>query len=469
VRARCWAASAAILIAVGGCRRAPAPLSVREAKDLERPPAEWLREEPVRLLADYVKIDTTAEKGERAGALFLKEFFDCEGIENELVCPAAGRCNLLARLPGKTSNGALLLLNHIDVAGVFPENWKEAAPFEARIKSGYLYGRGSYDMKSLGLIDALAMREVHRRGVVPATDILFLGEADEEVGQEWGSRWLLEHRPDWFAGVRWVLNEGGTNELILRTPRYWGVETVQGGYATAEFEGPGRPALETLAAQFPKLHGPVVTPLPVVVKAFEMLANHLPSPYTDPMRHLDRVVANPAELAVLPDRYGSFLEPRLHWSDFYSHPARPDRMRRYVVVVTPPGMAPGPYLAPIVDAARKQGLAVLETFDSGPTKASPYPSGLTNLLRRVTEAHFPGVPFGPVPGFGGATTSRYFRDAGKDTYGYSPIPMNIMDSSRRHWNDERIYLRDYLDGVSLFEDVLLEYASTRAVEADRSN
>jgi hypothetical protein len=36
--------------------------------------------------------------------------------------------------------------------------------------------------------------------------------------------------------------------------------------------------------------------------------------------------------------------------------------------------------------------------------------------------------------------------------------MNITDAARRHWNDERIYLRDYLSGVSLFTDALLEYA-----------
>jgi acetylornithine deacetylase/succinyl-diaminopimelate desuccinylase-like protein len=137
-----------------------------------------------------------------------------------------------------------------------------------------------------------------------------------------------------------------------------------------------------------------------------------------------------------------------------------------VVVVTPPGIAPTPYLAPILEAAKKQGLTVLGAFDSGPTKASQYPSPLTDLLQRVTEAHFPGVPFGPIPGFGGATTSLFFRDAGKEVYGYSPIPINITDASRRHWNDERIYLRDYLDGIALFNDVLLEYASTRASGSD---
>jgi acetylornithine deacetylase/succinyl-diaminopimelate desuccinylase-like protein len=460
-------AGCVLLVAAAACRReraAPPPITPSEAADLKRPPAEWLREEPIRLLADYVRIDTRAEKGEREGALFLQRLFECDGIETELVCPTGNRCNLLARLPGRTSSGALLLLNHIDVADAFPDYWKEAPPFEARIKNGYLYGRGAYDMKSLGLIELLAMRRLRRLGVVPATDILFLAEADEEIGQKWGSRWLLAHRPEWFRGVEWVINEGGTTEMLLRTPRYWGIETLLGGFASAEFEAPTREAVERFAERFPRLTAPAVEPHPQVVAAFEMLANHLSSPITEPMRHLDRVRRDPAELALLPDRYGSFLEPRLHWSDPYVHPSRPDRVRRYVSVAVPPGVPPGPYLAPIVEAAKKAGLTVLETLDSGPTKASRYPSPLTDLLERVTEAHFPGVPFGPVPGFGGFTTSIFLRDAGMQVYGYSPIPMNITDAARRHWNDERLYLRDYLDGVALFDDVLLEYASGTAQE-----
>jgi acetylornithine deacetylase/succinyl-diaminopimelate desuccinylase-like protein len=126
-------------------------------------------------------------------------------------------------------------------------------------------------------------------------------------------------------------------------------------------------------------------------------------------------------------------------------------------------VAPWPYLAPVVAAANaQQGVSVIRVYDSGATKASEYPSAMTDLLERVTEAHFPGVPFGPVPGFGGFTTSLVFRDAGMQVYGFSPFPMNITDSARRHWNDERIYLRDYIDGVSLFTDVLLEYATLGA-------
>jgi hypothetical protein len=167
---------------------------------------------------------------------------------------------------------------------------------------------------------------------------------------------------------------------------------------------------------------------------------------------------DPRELALLPDRYASFLEVRIHWSQLYSLPNAPGRVRRFAMISTPPGVPPRPYLDQLLRAAARDGVTVMSVFDSGPTSASDYPTGLTDLVERVTEAHNPGVPFGPVPGFGGYTTSLLFRSRGFETYGFSPFAMNITDTARKHWIDERIYLRDYLAGVRLFTDVLLEYA-----------
>jgi acetylornithine deacetylase/succinyl-diaminopimelate desuccinylase-like protein len=449
----------ALCVMGAACTRKPAPLTRLEAADIRRPEAEWLREEPVRLLRDYIRIDTRPSKGEREGAEFLRRFFECEGIEVEVVCPAPERCNVLARIPGKTRQGALLLLNHIDVVDVYEPGWKEAKPFEGKIKYGFLYGRGAYDMKSLGLAEALAMRNLKRTGIVPARDVLFLGEADEEVGQKWGARWLLEHRPDFFAGVGEVLNEGGTTEVILRDVRFWGLETLQAGYAFAEFEAVSEAPLQALQARWPKLNSKPVTPHPHVVEGFEMLANHLSSPLTEPLRHLDRVLQDPKELAILPDRYASFLEARLVWSPSYRNPEHPDRPRRVVVLSVPPGVDPRIYLDPIVEDARRAGLTLTLTSASEVSLASPYPTAFTELLRRVTEAHFPGVPFGPVPTFGGYTTSILLRERGIPAYGYTPIATNITDAARRHGNDERIYLRDYMTGVAVYSDVLVEFGT----------
>jgi len=226
--------------------------------DALRPSVEWLRSEPVRLLRDYVRLDTRDEVGEQKGAEFLQQFFECAGIQTEMVCPAPKRCNLLARLPGRSREGAILLLNHIDVAEFVESYWKESSPFSGEIKLGFLYGRGAYDMKSLGLAEALAMRNLKDHGIVPPSDILFLAESNEEGKQEWGSRWLLEHRPEWFKGVAVVLNEGGTNEMILRTVRFWGIETVQAGYGFIEFESPGAEPLKELAKRWAKLRAAAV-------------------------------------------------------------------------------------------------------------------------------------------------------------------------------------------------------------------
>ena len=463
-----------LLLASGCSKKAPPEKSI-EADDT-RPLAEWLQFEPVRLLRDYVRLDTTEEKGEEEGALFLRRIFECAGIESEIVCPAPRRCNLLARLPGRRREGALLLLNHIDVVKAFPSLWRDATPFEGKIKGGFLYGRGAYDMKSLALVQALAMRELKSHGIVPASDILFLAEADEEVGQRWGSRWLLEHRPEWFENVAVVLNEGGTNEVILRTVRFWGIETLQAGYALVELESPTREPLEGLARKWPKIQSPVVQPHPDVVRGFDMLANHLGHPLTDPLRHLDRVVRNPAELKILPDRYGCFLEARILWSPPYAYPPEAkNNFRAYTVVSTPPGISPDAYVAGIEQDARSADVRVVQSFSTGATSASPYMTAsgrlvpFMDLIRRVTEGRHPGIPFGPVPTFGGATTSIYFRRLGIPAYGYSPVPANIMDAARRHSNDERIYLRDYLDGLDLYRDVLEEFAFSTGAPFRREN
>lgn len=449
-----------------GCGRKAGDANPERA-DLLRSVEEWLAQEPVRLLRDYVRIDTSAGAGEQKGAALLQNFFECAGIESETVCPSPGRCNVLARLPGRRREGALLLLNHIDVAPARAEFWTEAPPFEGRIRQGYLYGRGTYDMKSIAIAQALAMRSLRRSGIVPQSDVLFLAEADEELGQQWGARWLLEHRPEWFRGVAAVLNEGGTNEMILREVRFWALETLQAGYGTIELEASTAAPLEAIAAKWKSLPGRVAQPHPHVVLGFDLLANHLSSPLTDPLRHLDRVLRTPEELRILPDRYGSFLEPRVFWSATYAGPGTAPGaggFRRYAIVSVPPGTSPASHVAGIRAEAERNGVAVRHAFSGEAAAASPYatadgrPVPVVDLLQRVTEAHFPGVPFGPVPTFGGYTTSNLFRSRGIPAYGYTPIPMNIFDAARRHDVNERIYLRDYLKGVAVYEEILREFA-----------
>ncbi len=434
----------------------------RIVSDTTRPAEEWLKLEPVRLLRDYIRIDTSQGKSEEAGARFLKDLLDCEGIETELVCPAPGRCNLLARVPGKKREGALLLLNHIDVVDAYPQLWTVAGPFDGTIKGGYLYGRGAYDMKSLALAQALALRNLKRLGrrarVRHPLSRRGRRGARAALGLAVAARAPARVVCGGFGSLERGRDDGDdpARRPLLGTRDAPGRLRLGGVRATT-----ARP-LEDLAGRWKKLASTPVAPHPHVVLGFDLLANHLVNPLTDPLRHLDRVRRDPAELAALPDRYAAFLEARVFWTPpFPDPPEAVDSLRAYVIVSTPPGVDPGQYLAPIVqDAARSQIRAVW-SYATGPTVASPYPTPFTELVKRVTEARYPGIPFGPIPTFGGYTTSIHFRARGIPTYGFSPIPMNITDSVRRHGNDERIFLRDYLNGVDLYTDLVTDEARRR--------
>ena len=99
---------------------------------------------------------------------------------------------------------------------------------------------------------------------------------------------------------------------------------------------------------------------------------------------------------------------------------------------------------------------------------SPYPTPFTELLRRVTEVRHPGIPFGPIPIWGGFTTSGAFRSRGIPAYGYSPTPINIADQARVHRSNERMFLRDFVNGVGLYSDVVEEWAFNHPDEQKKS-
>jgi acetylornithine deacetylase/succinyl-diaminopimelate desuccinylase-like protein len=173
------------------------------------PPWQALEEEAIRLLARYIQIDTTNPPGnEVKAAQFFKEIFDREGIEARIIESAPGRGNIYARLYGTGSKPAIVLINHMDVVPADGRQWKEP-PFGAVIKDGYLWGRGTLDMKGPAILQLMTVLALKRQNVRLQGDLIFLGTADEEAGGALGAGFLWEKQPELFQGVGLVLNEGG--------------------------------------------------------------------------------------------------------------------------------------------------------------------------------------------------------------------------------------------------------------------
>jgi acetylornithine deacetylase/succinyl-diaminopimelate desuccinylase-like protein len=182
---------------------------------------DWpaVEDHATQLLQKYVRIRSiNPPASTREAAELLRAEFASAGLEAKLYeSDPSGKVNLLVRLPGRDrSKKPLLLLNHMDVVPVDPKQWKED-PFGAEIKNGILWGRGSVDMKSTAILQLTALILLKQQGIVPARDILFLADCDEESDGRWGAAWMIKHH--WSElDPEYVLDEGGIGSTDLYAP-----------------------------------------------------------------------------------------------------------------------------------------------------------------------------------------------------------------------------------------------------------
>ena len=214
-------------------------------------------DEVVELVSALIRFDTSntgelaTTKGEAECAHWVADRLREVGYDPEyLESGAPGRGNVFVRLPGRPQNpgdpdrGALLIHGHLDVVPAEAADWS-VHPFSGAVSDGYVWGRGAVDMKDMcGMMLAVA-RHFKRAGIVPPRDLLFAFVADEEAGGEYGAHWLVEHRPDLFAGVSEAIGEvGGFSITVPRRDggerRLYLIETAEKGLLWMRLTARGR-------------------------------------------------------------------------------------------------------------------------------------------------------------------------------------------------------------------------------------
>lgn len=149
------------------------------ARDAGAPPREEARLQGLlaeRLAALGAEIDLWEPATTGAGGRFVPPGVDF-----------VGRPQLLARLAGggagRTSGEAprsLLLTGHIDAVDVEPREQWTSDPFVATERDGFLYGRGTNDMKGGLAALVIALEALRAAGVKLAGDVVFAAVTDEE-------------------------------------------------------------------------------------------------------------------------------------------------------------------------------------------------------------------------------------------------------------------------------------------------
>ncbi len=122
-------------------------------------------------------------QGEQEVAHYVRRFFAKAGIETrtQLVLPSdqpsGERSNVIAILPGKSSERRIVLEAHMDTVSV---QGMSIDPFLPSIQAGKMYGRGSCDTKG-GLAAMMhALVDLRKREIVPECEVWFAAVVDEE-------------------------------------------------------------------------------------------------------------------------------------------------------------------------------------------------------------------------------------------------------------------------------------------------
>ncbi len=186
-----------------------------------------LRDEAVELMRALVRVDSSNPPGgETPAAMVVKEYLEANGVACELVARQPDRANLIARLPGTGDGPSLALMGHTDVVPADAEDWQHP-PFAAHLDDdGFIWGRGTCDMKNELATRCVTIAHLARTGFQPRGDLLLISQADEEDGvDEVGMPWLLAQRPD--LKCDYAIDEGAGMRLALADGRV--VYTLQVG------------------------------------------------------------------------------------------------------------------------------------------------------------------------------------------------------------------------------------------------
>jgi acetylornithine deacetylase/succinyl-diaminopimelate desuccinylase-like protein len=139
-----------------------------------------------------------------------------EGVPAKRFESAPGRSIVLARLKGRGTGKPLVLLHHMDVVPTDPSRWKHD-PFAAEIAEGKIWGRGTADMKGLGVIQLMAFLLLKRQNVPLTRDVILMAVPDEEVGGDLGAKWMRDNHYD-ELDPEYILDEGGFGSRDLFAP-----------------------------------------------------------------------------------------------------------------------------------------------------------------------------------------------------------------------------------------------------------
>ncbi len=169
------------------------------------------------ILQQLIAINTTSAYGTTAAAQAIVARLQSAGYAAEdiqLLAPEnhPERANVVVRLHGAQKARPLLYIGHLDVVEAKRADWS-MEPFELTENDGWLYGRGTIDMKGQDSVLLASMMTLKQQGFIPDRDIIAAFTADEEQGDANGVAWLLKQHRDLIDAALVINPDGGEADI----------------------------------------------------------------------------------------------------------------------------------------------------------------------------------------------------------------------------------------------------------------
>jgi succinyl-diaminopimelate desuccinylase len=157
------------------------------------------------------------------------------------------RFNVLGKLAVPGAKKTVHFNAHYDVVPVSGQ-WKHGSPFSGKVDAGWIYGRGTADMKGSIASLLLALQALRATRTAPHLNLEVSFTADEETDSLLGTGWLVQHapiRPDYA-----IVMEGGERTSICcgHNGVVWLQVAVHGRAAHGSKPEAGINAFEKMAA-----------------------------------------------------------------------------------------------------------------------------------------------------------------------------------------------------------------------------
>jgi acetylornithine deacetylase/succinyl-diaminopimelate desuccinylase-like protein len=438
-------------------------------------PVDWnaLRDEAAQILSEYIRINTTNPPGnEKAGAEYLAGILQREGIEAQVLDEevlGAGRANLYARLRGDGSRRAIALVHHMDVVPASPEHWT-VDPFSGLVRDGYVWGRGAIDMKGDGVVHLLAMIALKRSGVRLTRDIVYIANADEELGST-GAVAFVDRHPDLLRDVEYLITEGGDIPIENGRLQFYGVGVAEKRTFWQRLSVAGTPS----HASRPTRENPVPrmvaalariaeyeTPLevtPGVDKYFRDISRNYEGEQRAWLGDVRAALANPAAREwILRDVYwNAILRNTISLTVLRGSSKTnviPAEAVAEIDIRLLPSADPDTVLARLRAIAADSGITWQTIMAPKTPLENPVDTDLFRAIERAARERDPGALV-TTPMFTAASDRPTYRKLGIVTYGLDPFRVeNAEHQKMMHGNDERISIENLGWGTRFIYDIL---------------